>query len=74
MFEAIVLNIRRKRLMRQFKCYEVKYQAKYLGEAMAIADNEDSCARYRERLQEAIQEVCAKKDIGNAEMNLSKTN
>ena len=70
MLSAVVLSIKRKRLMRQFRCHEVKYHAQYLGQAMANAENEGSYTHYRERLQEAIQEVCAKKDIGHAEMNL----
>ena len=37
---------------------------------MANAENEDYYARDRERLQEAIQEVCAKKDLGDEDMNL----
>lgn len=70
MLEAIILRMKRMRLLRQFKSYDVKYRAQYLGEAMASAEDEASCARERERLQEAIQEVCAKKDIGHKEMNL----
>ncbi len=69
-FDAIVLSIKRKKLMRQFMCHQVKYQAQYLGRAMASAENEDSYAHDRERLQEAIQEVCAKKDIEHEDMNL----
>ena len=70
MINAIVLSIKRKRLMRQFRCHEVKYRAQYLGQMMANAENEDYYALDRERLQEAIQEVCAKRDIGHKEMNL----
>ena len=70
MFESIVLRFRRKKLMRHFKNYQVKYQAAYLGRAMAGAEDETDLARDRRRLQEAIQEICAKKDIGHEEMNL----
>ena len=35
MLEATLLSIKRKNLMRKFKSFEVKYRAKYLGEAMA---------------------------------------
>ena len=70
MLEGIVLSIKRKILMRHFKCLDVKFRAQYLGEAMATAQDEAGYAGQRERLQDAIQEVCAKKDIGHEEMNL----
>lgn len=70
MLEATLLSIKRKNLMRKFKSFEVKYRAKYLGETMAGEESEASIAGDRARLQEAIQEVCAKKNIGHEEMNL----
>ena len=70
MLEATLLSIKRKNLMRKFKSFEVRYRAKYLGEAMARSESEASLAGDRARLQDAIQEVCAKKDIGHEEMNL----
>lgn len=70
MLDTVFLRIKRKRLMRRFKRLEVKYRAEYLGQAMANAENEDSYSRDRERLQEAIQEVCAEKDVGHEDMNL----
>ena len=70
MLDAIVLSIKRKILMRQFRCYQVKYQAERLGKAMASAEKDTSHAYEREQLQDAIQEVCAKKDIGHEDMNL----
>ena len=70
MLEPVLLRMKRFRLLRQFKCFEVKHEAEYLGRRMASAESDEECAPNRQRLQEAIQEVCAKKNIGHVEMNL----
>ena len=70
MLDAIVRSLKRKKLMRQFMCYQVKYYAEHLGKAMASAEKDSSNTYQSQQLQEAIQEVCAKKDIGHDDMNL----
>ena len=70
MRNAIVLRIKRMKLMRHFMCFEVKYHAERLGQAMTSAEDEASHAYQRQQLQEAIQEICAKKDVGHEGMNL----
>ena len=70
MIDTVVLIIKRRKLMRQLKCYEVKYYAERLGETMASADNDSERAYQREKLQEAIQTVCAKKDIRDEDLSL----
>ena len=70
MLDTVVLIIKRRKLMRQFRCNEVKYHAERLGETMASADNDSERAYQREKLQEAIQTVCAKKDIRDEDLSL----
>ncbi len=70
MLDTVVLIIKRRKLMRQFKCYEVKYHAERLGETMASADNDSERVYQREKLQDAIQTICAKKDIGDEDLSL----
>ena len=47
--------------MRQFTVLRSKVSCRTLGETMASADNDSERAYQREKLQEAIQTVCAKK-------------
>ena len=70
MLNSILLSMKRKMLIRKFRSFEVKHRAQYVGEEMARGVGESGLGSTRARLNDAIQEVCAKNDIGHEEMNL----
>ena len=70
MFDRLILKTKRWMLMRPFKCFEIKYQAERMGAVMAWADSESQCDYHRERIQDAVQTICAKNNIGYEEFGL----
>ena len=70
MLTKFLLVTKRKRLMRHFRHYEIKYSAERLGEDMASAKSENSRNYSRERLNKAVRVVCAKRDISGEDFAL----
>ncbi len=70
MFDTVKLKTKRWMLMRPFKCYEIKYQTERLGTAMAQEDSESQRDYHREEIQDVVQTICAKNNIGYEEFGL----
>lgn len=70
MLKNVLLNIKRKRLMRLFECFDIKYHAGHLGKAMAN-EKDDFHRKYNhEKLREGIQKICEKQNITPTDLRL----
>jgi len=63
MLARILLNIKRRRLMRLFKCFDIKYHAAHLGKVMSREANEFNRSYHHEKLREGVQKICEKNKI-----------
>lgn len=70
MIDTVKLKTKRWMLMRLFKRFEIKYQAEQIGMEMAREDRESQRDYHREKIQDAVQTICAKKNIGYEEFGL----
>jgi len=70
MLKAVVLNIKRIRLMRLFKCFDIKYHAEHLGKAMANENDEFKRKYNHEKLRESVQKICEKNNIKPDDLRL----
>lgn len=70
MFDTVRLRTKRWMLMLPFKGFEIKFQAEQLGAAMAREDDESQSDYYRKKIQDAVQAICAKKNIGYDDFGL----
>ena len=68
MLKKVLLNFRRKLLLRRFKCFDIKYHSRELGKAMAFENGEFMREYHHEKLRESIQKVC--EDNGISHRNL----
>ena len=70
MLKTFMLTIKRKRLMKLFDCFDVKYHTQHLGKAMADADDEFNREYHHKKLREGIQEICEKHKINRDDLRL----
>lgn len=70
MFDTIKLKTKRWMLMRPFRCFGIKYHAEEMGAAMAREDSESQRNYHREKIQDAVQTICAKNNIGHQDFGL----
>ncbi len=70
MLKTVLLYFKRKRLMRLFKCFNIKYHASHLGKAMANEDDDFHRKYNHEKLREAILKICEKQNIAPTDLRL----
>ena len=70
---SIFKSIRRKRVLRLFRTWDLRFHAKHLGEALAKPDDEFNRNYYRKKLSEEIHEICKKKNIRHDDLKLVET-
>ncbi|MCY3832746.1 MAG: hypothetical protein OXG85_06995 [Chloroflexi bacterium] len=70
MLANILLNIKRKRLMRLFMCFDIKHHAGHLGKAMADERDDFHRKYHHEKLREGIQKICEKRKIKPDDLRL----
>ena len=70
MFDTVKVTTKRWKLMRRFKCFNVKYHSEQLGKAMAKEDSEFNRNYHHEQIHDAIQQICAKNNIGQEDFSV----
>ena len=70
MFDTVKATTKRWKLMRRFKCFNVKYHSEQLGKAMANVDGDFNRNYHHEQIHDTIQQICAKNNIGQEELSL----
>ena len=58
------------KLMRLFKCFDMRYHTERLGEAMANEDSDFDRNYHHEKIHEIIQKICAKNNIRDKDLSL----
>ncbi len=64
------LNIRRRILLRRFRCFDIEYHAQHLGKAMADEIDEHQRQYENRMLREGIQKICDKHNISHNDLRL----
>ena len=67
---GIVQYIRRKRILRLFRTWDIKYRAKLLGEALAKPDDGFHRKHNREQLHKKIHETCEENNVRHDDLKL----
>lgn len=70
MLKTVALTIKRKRLMRLFECFDIKYHSEHLGKAMARENDEFNRKYNHEKLRESIQKICETNNIKHDDLRL----
>ena len=70
MFDIVKATTKRWKLMRRFKCFNVKYHSEQLGKAMAKEDSDFNRNYHHEKIHDTIQQICAKNNIGQEDLSV----
>lgn len=68
--KAIALRLKRKKLMRLFTSYDMRYHTDHLGQSMAKEADEFGRQYHREKLHKEIQQICERNDVGPEQLLL----
>jgi len=70
MLKKFFLNLRKKLLLRRFRCFNIRHHSRELGKAMAIEQDEFNREYHHDKLRKSIEKICEDNRITHSSLLL----